>query len=96
MGTVPWYEIRYGCETWTILKSEQNKLLIFKRKILSKIIGPYQDEGSGILDNVKSEKITDLNNFINSQTYWGKLKKNVSSGIDMHGEMKKPKLNYRL
>jgi len=62
-----------------LLKSEQNKLLIFEINILSKIVGPYQDEGYGILDNVlvESEKMTVFNNYVNYQTYWGKLKRNV-------------------
>lgn len=39
--------IMYGYETWTLLKSEKNKLLIFERKILRSIFGPYRDEETG-------------------------------------------------
>lgn len=36
----------YGCETCTLLKSKQNKFLIFERKILKRIVEPCQDEGT--------------------------------------------------
>jgi len=56
-------------------KPKQNKPLILKRKILSTIFGPYRNEGSRILDNGESEKMTGLNNYVNCQIYWERLKR---------------------
>ncbi|KAL4132044.1 hypothetical protein QTP88_009265 [Uroleucon formosanum] len=36
--------ITYGAETWTLRKTEENKLSILERKILRKIFGPVKDE----------------------------------------------------
>lgn len=34
---------KYGSETWPLRKTDKNKLLILKRKILRKIFGPTMD-----------------------------------------------------
>jgi hypothetical protein len=39
--------VMYGCEVWTLRKSEQNRLLIFERKILRRIFGPCKDDTTG-------------------------------------------------
>jgi len=46
--------VMYGCEVWTLQKSDQNRLLIFKRKILRRIFGK-RSSGRAIL------KITEYN-----------------------------------
>ena len=33
----------YGCETWAMTVTEQNRLLVFERRVLGKIYGPTQD-----------------------------------------------------
>jgi hypothetical protein len=33
----------YGCETWAMTVTEQNRLLVFERRVLRKIYGPTQD-----------------------------------------------------
>jgi len=35
--------VTYGCETWAMAVTEQNRLLIFERRVLRKIYGPTQD-----------------------------------------------------
>lgn len=41
-----WLVIVCGCETLSLIKSNQNKLFIFERKI-KKMFGPWQDEDTG-------------------------------------------------
>jgi hypothetical protein len=36
--------VTYGCETWTMTVTEQNRLLVFERRVLRKIYGPTQDK----------------------------------------------------
>ena len=35
--------VTYGCETWAMTVTEQNRLLVFERRVLRKIYGPTQD-----------------------------------------------------
>ena len=35
--------VTYGCETWTVTVTEQNRLLVFERRVLRKIYGPTQN-----------------------------------------------------
>ena len=35
--------VTYGCETWPMTVTEQNRLLVFKRRVLRKIYGPTLD-----------------------------------------------------
>ena len=35
--------VTYGCETWAMRVTEQNRLLFFERRVLRKIYGPTQD-----------------------------------------------------
>ena len=35
--------VTYGCETWAMIVTEQNRLLVFERRVLRKIYGPTQD-----------------------------------------------------
>ena len=35
--------VTYGCETWAMTVTEQNRLLIFERRVLGKIYGLTQD-----------------------------------------------------
>jgi hypothetical protein len=34
--------VTYGCETWAMIVIEQNRLLVFERRVLRKIYGPTQ------------------------------------------------------
>jgi hypothetical protein len=33
----------YGCETWVLKETIQNKLMVFEKKVLSKIFGPTKE-----------------------------------------------------
>ena len=35
--------VTYGCETWAMTVTDQNRLLVFERRVLRKIYGPTQD-----------------------------------------------------
>ena len=35
--------VTYGCETWAMTVTEQNRLLVFERRVLRKIYGPTKD-----------------------------------------------------
>jgi hypothetical protein len=35
--------LMYGCESWSLTKNEENKIILFERKILRKIYGPTND-----------------------------------------------------
>jgi hypothetical protein len=35
--------VTYGCETWAMTVTDQNRLLVFGRRVLRKIYGPTQD-----------------------------------------------------
>lgn len=37
--------LTYGCETWTLTKTQTNQLVIFERKVLRKIFGAVNDNG---------------------------------------------------
>lgn len=50
--------VMFGCETLILLKSKQNNLFIFERKILRRIFGLCRDEGIG---DLRVQKNMELN-----------------------------------
>jgi hypothetical protein len=52
--------VMYGCEVWTLRKLDQNRLLIFERKILRRIFGPCIDETTGEWRIRKNEELKQL------------------------------------
>ena len=41
--SIIWPIATYACETWVLKKTIKNKLLVFERKVLRKILGPTKE-----------------------------------------------------
>ena len=52
----------YCCETWSTTKGDEEKLLIFERKVLRKIFGPIYNSESGQYERRTNEDIERLLN----------------------------------
>jgi hypothetical protein len=39
--------VLYGCETWLLTLREENRLSVFEKRVLRKIIGRKRDEATG-------------------------------------------------
>jgi hypothetical protein len=63
--------VTFGSETWTLTKSDENLLRIFKRKILQKIYGPIQEGDTWRIRNNEEVNIVikgeDIVKFIKAQ-----------------------------
>jgi hypothetical protein len=58
--------VTYSCETWILKETIINKLMVFERKILRKIIGPDNENGIWcIKTNQKLNEIIKRKNIIN-------------------------------
>ena len=51
--------VTYGCETWAMTVTEQNRLLVFERRVLRKIYRPIKDT-DGALRIKTNEKLENL------------------------------------
>lgn len=69
--------VMYRCETWILLKSKHNKLLIFKRKIIRKTLGSCRDKN--VQNNGECEKTANLRTCARNQISREKLERDVSS-----------------
>jgi hypothetical protein len=63
--------VTYGCETWAMTVTDQNRVLVFERRVLRKICGPTQDNDGAwrIKTNEELENLIKRNivRFIKSQ-----------------------------
>jgi len=58
--------VTYACETWIVKETITNRLMVFERKILRKIIGPTYENGFWrIKTNQELDKIIKRKNVIN-------------------------------
>jgi hypothetical protein len=58
--------VTYSCETWILKETIINKLLVFERKILRKILGPNKENGIWrIKTNQELDEIIKCKNIIN-------------------------------
>jgi hypothetical protein len=37
----------YGCETWSLIIREEQRLIVFENRVLKRIYGPKRDEVTG-------------------------------------------------
>jgi hypothetical protein len=59
--------VTYACEAWVLTETVKNKLIIFERKVLRKILGPTKERGSPwrIKTNDELDKLIRHKNIIN-------------------------------
>jgi hypothetical protein len=52
--------ILYGCETWSLTLREEQRLRVFKNRVLRKIFGPKRGEATGEWKRLNNEELNDL------------------------------------
>jgi len=52
--------VLYGCETWSLILREENKLRALENRVLRKILGPKRDEVTGEWRKIYNEELNDL------------------------------------
>jgi hypothetical protein len=45
--------VLYGCETWSLMLSEEHRLRVFENRVLRRIFGPKRDEVTGCLRKLR-------------------------------------------
>jgi hypothetical protein len=54
------YFVLYGCETWSLTLSEEQRLRVFENRVLRRIFGPKWDEATGEWRRLHNEELHDL------------------------------------
>jgi hypothetical protein len=52
--------VLYGCETWSLTLREEQRLRVFKSRVLRRIFGPKRDEATGEWRRLHNEDLNDL------------------------------------
>jgi hypothetical protein len=52
--------VLYGCETWSLTLSEEQRLRAFENRVLRRIFGPKRDEATGEWRRLHKEELNDL------------------------------------
>jgi len=52
--------VLYGCETWSLILSEECRLKVFENRVLRRIFGPKKDEVTGERRKLYNEELNDL------------------------------------
>ena len=52
--------VLYGCETWSLVLSEEHRLRVFENKVLRRIFEPKRGEVTGEWRKLHNEEINDL------------------------------------
>jgi hypothetical protein len=53
--------VLYGCETWSLILREENRLRVFENRVLRRIFGPERDEVTGDWRKLHNEELHSLN-----------------------------------
>jgi hypothetical protein len=57
--------VLYGCETWSVTLTEEQRLMVFENRVLRRIFGPKQDEGTGEWRRLHNEELNALYSSLN-------------------------------
>jgi hypothetical protein len=49
--------VLYGCETWSFILREENRLRVFENRVLRRIFGPMRDEVTGEWRKLHNEEL---------------------------------------
>jgi len=82
--------VTYGSETWTLRKTDEISLVVFERKVLRKIYGPYKNINTGEWKIRKNKELKEF--YQNPSGLWKTLPRDNSSGRDTLGVPKKESL----
>jgi hypothetical protein len=52
--------VLYGCETWSLTLTEENRLRVFENRVLRRIFGPKRDKEIGEWKKLHSEEVHNL------------------------------------
>jgi hypothetical protein len=52
--------ILYGCETWSLTLREEQRLRVFKNRVLRRIFGPKRDQVTGEWGRLHNEELNTL------------------------------------
>jgi hypothetical protein len=52
--------VLYGCETWSLTLTEEQRLRVFENRMLRRIFGPKRDEATGEWGRLHNEELKDL------------------------------------
>jgi hypothetical protein len=52
--------VLYGCETWSLMLREGNRLRVYENRVLRRIFGPRRDEVMGEWRKLHSEELHNL------------------------------------
>jgi len=61
--------VTYACETWSTTQGDEEKPLIFERKVLRKIYGPVRNELTGDYERRKNTNLESLYNKLNVKCF---------------------------
>jgi hypothetical protein len=50
----------YGCETWSLILREEQRLRAFENRVLRRIFGPKRDKATGEWRRLHNEELNDL------------------------------------
>jgi hypothetical protein len=62
--------VLYGCETWSLILREEQRLRVFENRVLRRIFGPKKDKVIGKWRQLHNE----VNNLYSSPNFFGAIK----------------------